>query len=324
MNIAQLETFLELSDCLNVTETAARMNCTQPAVSARIRGLEQSLDAPLFDRIGKRMHLTANGILFLDYARKAVGALQEASEHLRQMDDPLTGTIRFGASNFTGIYLMPAFLGRYRQAAPDLEFELEIASSAQLLADLDTAKLEFLILSDHIAVDERRYQCRHICNDEMVLVVPPAHPLAKVRTATLANLSQDVFLMKPPPSASRSFLLDRIQGDDSSLGRVMYISSTEAIKQGVLHGLGISVLSRFVVAQELADGRLKEVPMTLRPFRRGIRAINLRDKLLTPAASEFIKRLVESGGRAEALPWAAEGAPGRPSHPPSGSAHSKA
>nr|WP_319246729.1 LysR family transcriptional regulator [uncultured Celeribacter sp.] len=294
MNITQLETFLTLSDCLNVTETAARMNITQPAVSARIRGLEESLDVILFDRIGKRMHLTANGALFLDYARKAVGAMKDAGEHLRQMDDPFSGTIRFGASNFIGIYLIPAFLGQYRRDAPNLEFELEIASSTQLLTHLDMAKLEFLILSDHLTLDAQHYQCQHVCEDEMVLVAPPGHWLTKVKIATFDDLSRDVFLMKSPPSSTRSFLLTQLQGDESCLGRVMHISSTEAIKQGVLHGLGISVLSRFVVAQELADGRLIEIPFEPSPFRRGIRVVSLRDKLLTPAATTFIQRLTDS------------------------------
>ena len=62
MNISQIRTFLTLADCLNMTETAARLNCTQPAISARINSLEESLNTPLFDRIGKKIHLTANGV----------------------------------------------------------------------------------------------------------------------------------------------------------------------------------------------------------------------------------------------------------------------
>ena len=292
MNISQIRTFLTLADCLNMTETAARLNCTQPAISARINSLEESLNTPLFDRIGKKIHLTANGVVFCDYARKLLGTLQAATEHLHQMDDPLTGTIHFGASNFIGIYLIPAFLGRYRKIAPRLQFELDILPSAKLLERLDANKNEFLILSDQIPLDESRYEFRDFCRDEMVLIVPPDHRLAKAEKCTVADLALDTFLVKAAPSATRSFLLDKIHAQGGSLGREMHISSTEAIKQGVMHGLGFSILSRFTVAHELAAGRLCEVPIASMRFERGIRVVFRRDKLLSPAALQFLDTLI--------------------------------
>ena len=292
MNISQIRTFLTLADCLNMTETAARLNCTQPAISARINSLEESLNTPLFDRIGKKIHLTANGVVFCDYARKLLGTLQAATEHLHQMDDPLTGTIHFGASNFIGIYLIPAFLGRYRKIAPRLQFELDILPSAKLLERLDANKNEFLILSDQIPLDESRYEFRDFCRDEMVLIVPPNHRLAEAGECTVADLALDTFLVKAAPSATRSFLLDKIHAQGGSLGREMHISSTEAIKQGVMHGLGFSILSRFTVAHELAAGRLCEVPIASMRFERGIRVVFRRDKLLSPAALQFLDTLI--------------------------------
>ena len=291
MNISQLKTFLSLAESLNVTETAVRLHCTQPAISARIRGLEEELDTSLFDRIGKRMHLTANGVVFCDYARKMLGTLQAANEHLHQMDDPLTGTIHFGASNFIGVYLIPPFLGRYRKLAPRLQFELDISPSAELLERLDANKVEFLILSDQIALDDAHYRFRNLCRDEMVLVVPPDHRLAGVDECAVAELANDTFLIKAGRSATRTFLLDTIRAGGGRLGHQMLISSTEAIKQGVMHGLGISILSRFTVAHELAAGRLHEVTIASMRFERGIRVVFRRDKLLSPAAIRFLDSL---------------------------------
>lgn len=292
MNISQLKTFLTLADCLNVTETATRLNCTQPAVSVRIRGLEESLGVVLFDRIGKRMHLTANGAVFCNYARKIIGTLQAATEHLHQLDDPLTGTIHFGASNFIGIYLIPAFLGRYRKIAPNLQFELDISPSAKLLEHLDANKVEFLILSDQIQLNESHYQFRELCRDEMILIVPPDHRLAQTAECRIADLANETFLIKAEPSATRSFLLGKIHGQGAILGREVHISSTEAIKQGVMHGLGVSILSRFTVAHELAAGRLCEVSIASTRFERGIRVVFRRDKLLSPAAMRFLDSLI--------------------------------
>ena len=88
------------------------------------------------------------------------------------------------------------------------------------------------------------------------------------------------------------FLLDKIHAQGGSLGREMHISSTEAIKQGVMHGLGFSILSRFTVAHELAAGRLCEVPIASMRFERGIRVVFRRDKLLSPAALQFLDSLI--------------------------------
>lgn len=296
MNFNQVETFLVLADCLSVTETAERLNCTQPAVSARIRGLEEMLGVALFDRINKRMHLTASGLVFRDYARKMTGVLQAANEHLRQMGDPLSGTISFGASNFIGIYLIPAFLGDYRKVAPQVEFELDIAPSSQLLSKLEANKLEFLILSDRIALDEARYQFRDICRDTMILVASPDHSLARRGRCSAADLAQQTFLIKAGPSATRAFVLEQIAAKGGKLGREMHISSIEAIKQGVMHGLGVSILSRFTVQRELDLGLLREVPFA-GDFERGIRVVQRRDKLLSPAATRFLDALTDFSGK---------------------------
>lgn len=217
------------------------------------------------------------------------------------MDDPLSGTLHFGASNFIGIYLIPPFLGRYRKLAPKLEFELDILPSAKLLERLDANKLEFLILSDRIPLDAARHDHRDLCRDEMVCVVPPDHRLARAGRGTLAELADDTFLIKAAPSATRAFLLEVLNAHGGSLGREMHISSTEAIKQGVMHGLGVSILSRFTVAHELAAGRLCEVDIAGLRFERGIRAVFRRDKLLSPAAQRFLATL-NFGDAASAAP----------------------
>ena len=301
MNISQIKTFLTLADCLNMTETAERLNCTQPAVSARIRGLEETLGTVLFDRIGKKVHLTANGSVFYSYAHKLVGTLQAATEHLHQMDDPLTGAIHFGASNFIGIYLIPPYLGRYRKIAPKLQFELDILPSARLLERLDANILEFLILSDQIPLNEAHHDFRDLCRDEMIFIVPPDHRLARLGTCTVTDLAQETFLVKAAPSATRTFILDKIRASGGTLGREMHISSTEAIKQGVMHGLGVSILSRFTVAHELDAGRLCEVPMDSIRFERGIRIVFRRDKLLSPATMRFLETLVLDQGAGPAV-----------------------
>lgn len=292
MNINQLDAFLVLADCLSVTETARRIHCTQPAVTMRIQMLEQELGAPLFDRVARRLQLTRQGNAFKGYAREVVNTLASAREHLRQMEDPLSGTIHFGASNFIGVYLIPAVIAHHKRLAPKLAFELDIASSTELIRRLEAGSVDFLIISDQLMLDEARFIFHELWRDRLVLIVAPDHDFARQAKMSLARVASEVFLIKQEPSASREFLLERMRSSGVSLASEMNISSLEAIKQAVMHNLGISIVSRFAVAREIAAGDLVEIPIEDASFERGIRIAHHREKLLSPAAARFLELLI--------------------------------
>ena len=290
----QLEAFLILAECLNLTETAQRMHCSQPAMSQKIRALEQGLNAVLFDRIGKRLYLTHQGKEFRVYAAQAVNTMKAAREHLRQMDNPLKGNITFGASSFIGIYLLPRLLSLYRKKAPDLLFTVDITNSHQLLHKLETNDVEFLLLSDHIAFDADRYLLTNFYRDDLVLITSPNHRFAQQGYCQLKDLSDEFFLTKPDGSATHSFLFNAIRAAGVELHRLISISSLEAIKQGVIHELGVSIMSRLAVAHEIKYGTLVEVQINDIKFERGIRIVHHIEKQLSPAATLFLNTLKDA------------------------------
>lgn len=291
MNLNQLQAFLILSDCLNLTETANLMHCSQPAMSQKIRTLEQELNTVLFDRIGKRMHLTHQGEEFRIYAAQVINTLQAAHEHLRQLDNPLKGTVTFGASNFIGVYLIPRLLSLYKKQAPDIKFLIDITSSQHLLRKLEANEVEFLLLSDQIKIDSERYLLTDFYRDTLVLVSSPNHRLAQQRHCQLADLCNETFLTKPIGSATRSFLFKTIESHNVQLHNLLEISSQEAIKQGVIHNLGISIISRLAVSHDIESGRLVEIPIEGLTFERGIRIIHHVEKHMPPATALFIKEI---------------------------------
>lgn len=307
MNINQLDAFLVLADCLSVTETARRINCTQPAVTMRIQMLEQELGTPLFDRIAKRLHLSGQGKVFERYALEIVNTLAAAREHLRQMEDPLSGTIHFGASNFIGAYLIPALMAHHKKLAPKLVFELDIASSSELVRRLEAGRVDFLMVSDQLQLDRARFVFRELCRDRLVLIASPEHRFAGCGKIALAQLASETFLIKAAPSATRDFLSERLHLAGVVLTEEMHISSLEAIKQAVMHNLGVSIVSRFAVAREIAAGDLVEVPIADATFERGIRIVHHREKLLSPAVTRFLDLLM-----AGEIPAQAAAKPKRP------------
>ncbi|NBM54470.1 LysR family transcriptional regulator [Proteus sp. G2669] len=291
MNLSQLDAFLLLANGFNVTETAERLFCTQPSVSIKIRKLEEELQTTLFERINNRLYLTPQGKVYQQYATQIINLVKSSSEHMRQFDDPSKGEIKFGASHFVGVYLLPQIMAQFREQYPDVKLSMDISSSTQLIHKLDTQELEFLIMSDHIYLDPTEYHLDTFLIDPLVLICSPTHWLAKKKRCRFSDIESEVFLIKPEHSATRDFLLDRIKENNKEIKNIMEINSLEGIKQGVIHGLGISVLSRLSILQELKSGLLCEISFDDIQFSRGIRYFHHKEKYISPATKNFLSVL---------------------------------
>ncbi|WP_284645535.1 LysR family transcriptional regulator [Paenibacillus silviterrae] len=291
MNLTKLQTFITLSECLNFTEAAEQLYCSQPTVSMQIQSLEHDLGVPLFDRIGKKLYLTKYGEHFKPYAEQIVNLFQSSKEHLHQLENLSYGTLAFGASNFVGVYLIPKILSTFSKQFPNIKINMNITSSAQLLQMLESNKLEFLVLSDQIQIDETRFQYSTFYQDELVLIVNPMHRLAEKEECSVDDLYEEVFIIKPEKSATRIFLEGIFGEVGFTPSEYIEISNHEAIKQGVIHGLGVSIVSKFSIIQEINSGLLVGVPIQGMKFQRGIRYVYNRRKHLSPAAKQFITLL---------------------------------
>ncbi|EPY04281.1 LysR family transcriptional regulator [Paenibacillus alvei TS-15] len=291
MNINKIETFITLSNCLSFTEAAEQLYCSQPAVSMQIQSLEEDLGVQLFDRIGKKLYLTKQGDIFKPYAEQIVNLLRSGREHLHQLEDLSAGALVFGASNFVGVYLLPSVLAWYKEQYPKIKISMKIKSSQQLIHQLESNSIEFLVLSDQIEVDESRYQTCSFYQDRLVLIARPDHHLAQKRNCTLYDLQNETFLMKPDKSATRQFLDMKFEQAGISISNTIEISSLEGIKQGVIHGLGVAAVSELTVKQEIASGLLVAIPVDEVKFERGIQYVHYKNKHLSPAAKAFITML---------------------------------
>lgn len=294
MNVNKLQTFITLSECLNFTEAAEQLYCSQPSVSMQIQSIEEELGVPLFDRIGKKLYLTKQGEHFKPYAEQIINLLHSAKDHIRQLEDLSYGTLSFGASNFVGVYLLPRLLREYSTKFPNIKINMNITSSNHLIHMLDSNKVEFLILSDRVNLDEARYQRTTFYEDELVLIVNPSHPLAQKEECTLADLVNETFILKPEKSATRSYLDEQFRMNGFAPSNYMEISNLEGIKQGVIHELGVSIVSSFAIQQEINSRLLVKIPIKEIQFLRGISYVHHCNKHLSPAAKQFIPLLSQN------------------------------
>lgn len=291
VNYSKLETFLTLAECLSFSDAAEKLFCSQPSVSMQIQSLEEELKTKLFDRLGKKVYLTNQGEEFKPYAEKIVNLTNAAKEHLQQTDNLRHGTLSFGASHFVGVYLLPIILKQFNDRFPNVKIDMTVTSSKELIRQLEVNELELLILSDQILFDENVYSSTTFYNDELILVVPPEHPFAIKKAVQISDLQSELFLIKRDKSATRMFLENKLKAIEFSITHYIEISSLEGIKQGVIHGLGISFISKYAVKEEIKNGLLVEVPLEEIRLERGVNYIHHKTKNLSPAISEFISLL---------------------------------
>lgn len=291
MHLNKLQTFITLSECLSFTEAADRLYCSQPSVSMQIQSIEAELGVPLFDRIGKKLYLTKQGEHFKPYAEQIINLLHSAKDHIRQLEDLSYGTLSFGASNFVGVYLLPMILRSFSKSFPNIKINMNITSSGHLIHMLENNKVEFLIISDRINIDEARFQSKTFYQDELELIVHPAHPLAKKAECTLEDLVHETFITKPDKSATRNYLEEQFKNWGFIPPKYLEISNLEGIKQGVIHELGVAIVSGFSIKQEIKSGLLVKLPIKGVQLTRGINYVYHRNKHLSPAAKQLIALL---------------------------------
>lgn len=291
MNLTKLQTFITLSECLNFTEAAELLYCSQPAVSMQIQSLERDLGFPLFDRIGKKLYLTKQGEHFKPYAEQMINLFSTSIEHIKQFDNLAYGTLSFGASNFVGVYLLPVILSSFNKKFPGIKINMNITNSRHLINMLESNKVELLVLSNRIPIDETRFQAKTFYRDELVLIVNNEHHLAQKGGCTLEDLVNETMILKPKKSANRTYLEGEFKKYGFSSPEYMEISSLEAIKQSVIHGLGVSIVSSLAIKQEIKNKQLVEIPIEGVKFLRGISYVHHRGIHLSPAITQLISLL---------------------------------
>ncbi len=259
LTLHQLRVFRAVARRLNFTHAAADLGLTQSAVSAQMRELGRLVGVPLIEIHGRRVHLTDAGRAFEAHAARVEGEMRELGETLAAMRGGEAGTISIGASTTLGTYLLPKVLGEFRAAHPGVEVRLRIGNSADVerwVAD-NEADLGF-VGSSSIGPP---LEARPILDDEVVFACRPGHPLAAAGEVELERLVEEQFLVREAGSATRRVVEQRLYERDLELRRTMELGSLDAIKQGVMAGLGLSLFSLLTVDCELEHGKLARIPV---------------------------------------------------------------
>jgi DNA-binding transcriptional LysR family regulator len=289
MDLRRLEVFVKVAELGSFSRAAETLFLTQPTVSEHIRALEDELGVQLLDRLGRGAVPTRAGILLLGYAQRMLALSREAAQAIAQFQGRVSGELMIGGSTIPGEYVLPALIGAFRAKYPDVSVSLRIGSSGEVQAWVDEGRVEIGVVGARPAA--RALESRQLMADELVVVVAAAHPWASRPTVSLDDLKTEPMIVRERGSGSREAFERALEGVGLELARfriVGEIASTQAIKQAVRAGVGVSIVSRRAVEDECRAGLLACLKLRDMSIARAFHLVTHRDRSRSPLAQAFL------------------------------------
>ena len=288
----QLKVFEEVARTGSFTKAAEEMFLSQPTVSQQIKQLTKAVGIPLFEQIGKRIYLT-------DAGKEVLSVCKDISEKMSQLEMTLAdlkglkqGNLRLAVIT-TAKYFVPRLLGQFRHRYPGIKIALQVTNRKQVLDRLSENVDDLYILGQ--PPEGLDINLRPILENALVAIAPSDHPLAGEKNIPLQRLAQEPFIIREAGSGTRMAVEQFFAENRVEMNVEMEIGSNEAIKHAIVGGLGISVLSRHVLALEGTRGPLTILDVEGFPIQRHWYIVYPSTKQLSVVASTFLEYLLNEG-----------------------------
>lgn len=294
MDIEKLLRFCAVVDYGSMSKAAETLYCSQPALSKQIIALEKEVGYPLFDRNGKKMTLNQNGRLLYTFGRHLEHDYSQLKSDLYALNCPSRREITFGATNIIGTYYLPPVLVDFKKQHPDIPVNFTLSFFPNIIDMLNQDIISFaMIPEDDEILHNPAYICREFYNDDMVVVFPPDYPLAAFESIPADELLKYPYFISQVQSATRRFILSRLNAYDIHLDNFQNMFNTETIKQSIIKGMGISILSKISVETEKRHGFLKTAPLQGVNLSRKWYIIHKKNHVLLPEHDLFIQQVLD-------------------------------
>ena len=292
MNLNHLAIFHAVAQAGSMTLGAERLDISQPAVSKQVQELERVLGVHLFDRIGRRVHLSQAGEILADYARRLFALAHEAETVMADVRAAGRGRLAIGASTTIGTYLLPSVVAEFWRRHPRVELLVQIENTAQVHRRLAGHELDIGLTEGLVEEEELEAEVFH--QDELVVIAAPGHRLAGQPRVPLSAVREEPFILREPGSGTRAVEERALARLNLPVCVVMALGSTEAIKRVVAEGVGLAIVSRLSVRAECAAGTLTMLPVDGLPIVRALHLVRRRGRRDGPALQAFCGVLRET------------------------------
>jgi LysR family transcriptional regulator, transcription activator of glutamate synthase operon len=286
MELHHLRYFEAVARHGHVTRAAHEMHIAQPSLSKQIQALEAELGVALFDRVGRRVELTAADQLLLPYARRALREVADARMALRQWSSLEQGQVAIGAPPTVGAHLFPQALAMFHQRYPAIALGLHEMGAVRLATLLDEGTIDLAVVSVALPA----FTSAELFTEALVVAVAQDHPLARRKAVRGAELAEEPFILFPVGYELRSRTLELCRSAGFEPHVVLDGGETDTVVRLVAAGLGVAVVPRLalegsagIVGLDVSDSEL----------RRTLRLIWHPERSLSPAAEALRVFLIE-------------------------------
>ena len=240
ISLRQLQVFEAVARLLSYTRAAEELYLSQPTVSMQIKKLESDIGLPLTEQIGKKISLTGSGNALYQAANDILGTLGRFEMQVNDQKGLRTGQLRIAVVT-TANYFAPRLLGKFCQKYPGINVTLEVTNREHILERMANNVDDLYLIGKPPESTELDFQ--PYLNNPMVVVAPVNHRLAKKKSIPLAEIADELFIMREQGSGTRIAIEQKFADAGLTLGVRMELGNNESIKQGITGGLGIAVLS---------------------------------------------------------------------------------
>ena len=288
----KLKVFCTVAETRSFSKTSEIIHLTQPAVSLQIQALEEMYETKLFDRSSSKVTLTPAGEALYKYAKEILALYAAAEKVIGEMTGLVKGSITIGAGSTIGNYLLPSVISDFRKTHPKIKVNLFVANMQRIIELLNAGNINVGLIEGD--VKRQKVVVEKLLSDELLLIVPPHHPWAKRKEVSVSELIEEPFILREAGSGTRQTIekfLSRYGIALQGMKVSMVLGTTQAIKEAVENGLGVSIVSRWAARKESKFGTLNMLSFKEEKILRNFSLITYKNSVSSHAIDEFLSYL---------------------------------
>ncbi len=289
MTLRQLTLFQAVAQHLSFTRAAIELSLTQPAVSIQIKQLEGHIGMPLFEQIGKRIFLTDAGHKLYATCEDIFERLNSLETSLNELQGSIKGQLKIAVVT-TATYFVPRLFQAFSRIYPEVNLRLQVDNRVKILERLTNNKDDLVIMGQ--APEHLNVTAHSFLNNPLVVLASSQHQLTGQSKIPLTRLLQENILMREVGSGTRLAIEKNFANNHLEMRTKIELGSTEAIKQGILANMGVSILSKHAVSLELATKKISILDVETFPLQRTWYVTHLTEKELSLVARTFLEFLL--------------------------------
>ncbi len=281
----QLRIYLKITETLSITKAAKALNLSQPALSIQLKNFQQQFDFPLIEIIQKKIHITGLGKEIAKAAESIIHEVDNINYTSQNYKNKLAGHLKIAIVS-TGKYIMPYFLNSFLKENEKIDLTMDVTNKSMVLKSLLENQIDFALVADmpeNIKIGQFK-----LMENELLLVGNKELDLKKPINKILETTS---LIFRESGSDTKEVMEQFLKKHKIKLGKKLELTSNEAVKQAVIAGLGISIMPRIGIRNEIDTGLIKIIPFAGLPLKTTWRLIWLKEKKLSPIAATYLKYL---------------------------------